>query len=278
MHILATTEDLLQRLLARDVRQQPQFDLGVVGGHEQVSGLGDEAGADLASQRRADRDVLEVGIVRRQPPGRGRGLVEGRVQAAVGPEQPGQRVQIRLGQLGQLAPALDLRDHRVLLANGLKHASVGRIAGLSSALPRQAQLAEQDLLQLLRGADHELLTGQLEDLPFERVGLGLDPVRDLLDALRIELGPRLLHGAQDPDQRQLDLVQEVRQPPGSDLLPLPAGERLQEQRVGGGGILDVRRQSALLAQLAERIGPAGRFEQVRPDLGVVCQHLRHLTQ
>ena len=38
MHILAAAEDLLEHVLAGDVGEHPQLDLGVVGGDEQVPG------------------------------------------------------------------------------------------------------------------------------------------------------------------------------------------------------------------------------------------------
>jgi hypothetical protein len=64
------------------VGQDAQLDLRVVGADELVTGLGDEARADLAAELGADRDVLKVRVGGRQPAGRRRGLVEGGVQAA----------------------------------------------------------------------------------------------------------------------------------------------------------------------------------------------------
>ena len=148
--VLAAAEDLLEHVLAGDVGEQPQLDLRVVGRHEQVAGLGDEAGADLAPERGADRDVLEVGVVRGQPPGGGGGLVEGRVQAALGVDEQRERVEVGLGELGQLPPALDLGDDLVLGADRLQDPRIGRVAGLAAPLARQAELAEQDLLELSR--------------------------------------------------------------------------------------------------------------------------------
>ena len=63
VHVLALSEDLLERVLARDVRQEPQLDLRVVGAGQEVAGLGDEARPDLPAQLGPDRDVLEVGVI-----------------------------------------------------------------------------------------------------------------------------------------------------------------------------------------------------------------------
>ena len=102
----------------------------------------------------------------------------------VGVDQQRQRVEVGLRELGQLPPALDLGDDLVLGADRLQHAGVGRVAGLAAPLARQAELAEQDLLQLPGRAERELLPGQLVDLALERVGLGLDPLGDLVRAAR----------------------------------------------------------------------------------------------
>ena len=65
--------------------------------------------------------------------------------------------------------------------------------------------------------------------------------------------PGFLHVPQDPHQGQLDLVQKIGQSPATYLLPLPARERLEQQRVGRGGVFDIGGQPALLAQLPERV-------------------------
>ncbi len=51
----------------------------------------------------------------------------------------------------------------VLVADRLEHARVGREAGLAAALAREAELLEEDLAELLRRADQELLLGELEN-------------------------------------------------------------------------------------------------------------------
>ena len=66
-------------------------------------------------------------------------------------------------------------------------AGVGGEAGLAAALLGQAELVEEDLGELLRRADRELVAGQLEDLGLE----GLDP---LLEALA-DVGQALLRRA-----------------------------------------------------------------------------------
>ena len=73
--VVAALERLDQRLVAGHVREHAQLDLRVVGGDQDVARIGDEGAADLASELRADRDVLQVrdrccsGGRSRRPPG-----------------------------------------------------------------------------------------------------------------------------------------------------------------------------------------------------------------
>ena len=119
---------------------------------------------------------------------------------------------------------------------------------------------------------------QDEDLALELVGLSLDPVGDLLEPLSVELGAGQLHLAQEANDRELDVLEKVGEPAPADLLALPRGERVQQQRVGGGLVLDVCAEASLLGQLAERVGAPGGLEQVGRDLGVVGEGCGDLTK
>ncbi len=78
-----------------------------------------------------------------------------------------------------------------------------------------------------------------------------------------------LHLAQDAHERELDLVHHGAQPALVDLLALPVGERAEQDRVGGDGILEVAREAALLGELGERVAAACGLEQVGAEQGVV---------
>ena len=81
--VVAVGEGLLQLRHVGHVRGEPQLDLAVVGAHQHMAGLGDEGVADLAADLGADRDVLQVGVGRGEPPGlRAR-------QAVAGVDPPG---------------------------------------------------------------------------------------------------------------------------------------------------------------------------------------------
>ena len=266
--VLAAQEDVAQHLLVGDVGEDPQLDLRVVDADQAVAGLGDEAAADLAAGLGADRDVLEVRVDRGEPAGGGVDLQERRVQAAVVADPVGERVEVGLDELGELPEALDLGDDRVLVADRLQDAGVGGEAGLAAALARQAELLEQDLAELLGRADHELLAGVLPDLALELVGVGADAGGDRLELGGVELDALLLGLAQDVDERELDVGQEVDEAALVELGGLLLGERVDEHGAGALLVVRVDGEPALLAQLVERVAAAGGVEQVGGDLGV----------
>ena len=98
-------EGVDQRPLLRDVGEDAQLDLAVVGDQQHVPGRGDEGAADALAQLGADGDVLQVGIGRGEPAGGRHRLVEAGVDAAVGADELRQGVDVGRLELGQLAVA-----------------------------------------------------------------------------------------------------------------------------------------------------------------------------
>jgi hypothetical protein len=118
----------------------------------------------------ADRDVLQVRVVARQPPGHRDGLRIGRVDAA-GLRVHHQRQLVGVGalQLREAAVLEQLARQRVVGGELLQHVLVGRRrAARGLAADRQAELAEQDLADLLRAAEVERLARELVGLLLER--------------------------------------------------------------------------------------------------------------
>ena len=95
MDVITAAVRFHQQRVLGEVRQQPEFDLGVVRGQQHMAGLDGKRSANLAAQFGADGNVLQVGIGRRQP-SRGRaGLPEGSVQAPGGrTQQRGQGIDV----------------------------------------------------------------------------------------------------------------------------------------------------------------------------------------
>ena len=101
MDVLALAEGLLHGLVIRNVGQNPQLDLAVVRIHQYTAGPGHEHFADLRPQVGTDRDVLQIGLRRGQPPGGGDQILEGGVNAAVGGNDLHEAVGIGALELGQ---------------------------------------------------------------------------------------------------------------------------------------------------------------------------------
>src|SRR6266850_2895355 len=88
VNVPALLEGFDERRVAREMGQESQLDLGVVGREQHRAGRSDEGAANGLAARGAHGDILQVRIGRRQP-ARGRpGLIEARVDA------PGQRVDV----------------------------------------------------------------------------------------------------------------------------------------------------------------------------------------
>ncbi len=81
MNVLPLGKSAHQQRIFAEMRHQPQLDLGIIRGDEQVSRGRDERRADLPAQFRLDRDILQVRIGGRQAPGSGAYLVERGVDA-----------------------------------------------------------------------------------------------------------------------------------------------------------------------------------------------------
>ena len=170
--VLPPLERLDQGRLLREVREDPQLDLRVVGGHEAPPVLRDERLADAPAELGADRDVLEIRVRRRQPPRRRDQLVERGVDAPRPRiDEHRQRVGVRALELGELAVLEDLPGQRVPERQLLQHVGVGGVAGLGALDRRQLQLLEEHDRELLRRDRVERLAGELVDLAREVVEL-----------------------------------------------------------------------------------------------------------
>jgi hypothetical protein len=199
------------------------------------------------------------------------------VQAAglVG-DQLGQRVQVCRLELRVLAPLLDLRDDLVLRADRLEDPRVGREARLAAALLGQAEHVEEDVGELLGRTDRELLARERVDLRLELGDSRVDLLPDLGKALRVELQTVALHLDQDVDERQLDLLEQPRQPLLLQALALALGDHARYHRALGQLVaaLDVRREALLLGQLDQRVAAASGVDQVCGDHRVMLERRR----
>ena len=263
-------EDLHQRRLAGGVREHAQLDLRVVGRDQHAALLGLEAAADLAPERRADGDVLHVRVRARQAPGLRDRLQERGVDARALVDELGEHVEVGLDQRRELAPALDPRDDLVLVADRLQHARVGRVARLAAALARQAELLEQDLAELLRRADQELLPGELEDLAVRAPSISAC-TRAVISCSRGTFRRTPSSSISRSTLTSGSSISSItaRRPRSSicsrcQSASAPSSTASRRQRV-----LDVAGEAALLAQLGERVAAPRGLEQVGAEQRVV---------
>ncbi len=233
---------------------------------------------------RADRDVLQVRVGGREPPGGGHRLVEGGVDAAgLGIHELGQSVDVGRLQLLHRAvvedPARQLVDERQLLEHVLGGGGGARLGGLLAAL--QAEPVEEHLAQLHGRVDVELALGENVDLGRERLELGLHLAAHAREELGVDLHAGPLHVGEHENERHLHRLVDRTQALGLEAL---AHRRLEPQHqlglgpggARGGNGRGVRRSDAVgpgrapLAEVLHRhvlegVGPAPGVEQVGGD-------------
>ena len=213
--VFALLERLDERLVARQVREDAQFDLAVVRGQQRPAlAARDECGAHLAAFLGADRDVLQVGIVARQAARRGDCLVERRVHAALAVAQRRQRVDVGALQLRELAPLEQQHRHLVVLRHLLQHFVVGLVLARRRAarlLQRRGavhfELVEQHDADLLRRAEVEGVARALVHARFELGDALVHLAADGSEVVAVERDALDLHVEQHGHERQLHLVE-----------------------------------------------------------------------
>ncbi len=213
MHVAIFREGVQQTRIRRQMRHDAQLDLRIIGGYQRVARCGDEGLADAPPLVRADRNVLQIGIGRRQSAGRRDTLMIAGVDASrVLVDLLGQLVRVGRLEFGDAAIFENQFGQRIRCRQFLEHVFRGRrLSGRRLAHHRQAELAEQDLLQLL---------GRIHVERAARFGvslrLQLQHARREFRALRLQKSPihqhaGALHAIQHRHQRLLDGLVEVLQ-------------------------------------------------------------------
>ena len=208
--------------------EQAQFDLAVVGGDELAPLRRDEGAADLAPFLGADRNVLQVGLRRRQAPGRGRGERVGRVDAAGSRiDEARQSVGVGRLQLGDLPPFEHARRQLMALRGEVLEHARGRRPGAGRGLlaAGQAHLAEQDVAELLRRAGVEGRADDFVDLGLERGHALRELARHARQDGAVDRDSAPLHARQHLDERTLEPLVDRRHLLGDEA-------RLQDARRG----------------------------------------------
>ena len=235
MEVCPAAERVDQVLVGRQVREQAQFDLGVVGRQEALAfRQRHEAGADLAAELGAHGDVLEVRIRRGQAAGGGDRLVERGVHAPVARAQARQRVDVGRLDLGELAVAQDERRHLVLGGQLLEHTRVGGVAALVLLARLEAEHLEQDVRELLGRVEVELLPRDPVDARGQPVELALRGLAEALEVRGVDGGARALHDREHRDERQVDVAVGCQRPVALERALERFGETARRGGLGGG--------------------------------------------
>ena len=133
MNVGAAAERFDHVLVTAQMGHDTQLNLRIIGREEQsVSLIGNKSFANVAPQRFADGDVLQVRVRRAKPTGRGDRLIERSMDfARLGIDQLGQGVDIRAQQLFQAAVVKEFPDDRMTVAQFLQNTFVRTVtAGL----------------------------------------------------------------------------------------------------------------------------------------------------
>ena len=211
--VVAAAVGLDQQRVGGEVGEQAQLDLRVVGGEQQVAGLGDEGGANLAAQLGADGDVLQVGIDGREASGGRAGHVEGGVQAAgARVEQRGQRVDVSRFELGELAVLEHQARDVVLGGEAFEHIDGGG-DGLALAVLHglgQVELVEEHVAELLGRVDVELGAALLPDVAGLLAGVALEALRHFGEDFGVDLDAGGFHARQHGRHGEIDVVVNLR--------------------------------------------------------------------
>ncbi len=297
--VLPLRERVDQSRVLGEVREHAQLDLRIIAGEQHAAGIGDERASNLAPELGANRDVLHVRIARREAPGRGDRLIIRGVQATgLGIDRGGKRLDIRAHELGEHAVLEDLARDRVELRQLLEHVGVGREAGLRLARLGQRELLEQQLLELLRRADVDGVTGELVDLAFERLQAASDVGAEGAQVSNVQADAVELHDPEHARERNLEVAeqpvelfldharqQQVRQPQRRiGVLGGVVGRARDVDRVEADLLLaaaadllvrDHRVAEVLLGQRVQAVALARRIEQVRGDHRIAA-HAAHV--
>ena len=248
MNVRAVQKRLLHVLVAGDVRQNAQLDLGVIGVHQLLAVPGHKVATQAAAQLGADGDVLQVRLGGRDAPGAGLGLDKGGVHPTVRRLRRQQAIYVGRQQLGVGAVLQDLVDDRAVRAQAFQRGGVGGVAAGVFLARRQAQLVKQGFAQLLGAVHVELVAHLSVDILQDAVQLAPQAVAKGADAVGVYRKADTLHVRQHAGQRQLHLIVQFALAAGVQFGGQPFQQRGQHPGIGGGFAVERRRHAVLGSQ------------------------------
>ena len=213
MHVLSRTESLDESRVLAEVRHQTKLDLRIVGTEEGTAFVRYEGLTDSTPFGGADGDVLDVGITAGEATGSSDGLIEGRVDLAIGIDQFGQGLDIGAEELLHPSVVKDLPDDGMLVPKLLQHLfACGVASGLSLlGLVDDLELVEEHFAYLLTAVDIDRMADEGVDLFLEK-GKSFLELLGLTGKTRFVQAHALpLHPEEHKHQGHLDLLEELRE-------------------------------------------------------------------
>lgn len=199
-------------LIAREMRQQTQFDLAVVGTQEQASRIRYHRLADQFAPLGTYRQVLQVGVRRTESSRSRDGLVVGRMYLTrLRIDIAGQRGDVGRDQFFQFAIVQYLTYYRMAVFDAEQHLLRGGILARLRFLSLIAQVhgLKQQVTYLARRVDIQRRAGHRVYLLLQRLQFGGQLVLSLLEFGHIDAHTGLLHLAEYAHQRQAPLPHTV---------------------------------------------------------------------
>ena len=158
------------------MRQDAQFNLGIIRVHEHTAFLWNKYLAYFPAQGHAHRDILKVWLRAADTPRGRNGLVEFAVNPSVLTDVGCQAFRIGGIQLCQLAVVQDFLDHRIIRRQFFQYIRCRGITGLCLFASRKLHLFKENLSQLLGGIDIEFMPCLLVNFLFQLGNSHLKPV------------------------------------------------------------------------------------------------------
>ena len=238
------------------MREQAQLDLRVVHRQKDAALARRERRLDGTPQLRARRNVLQIGVARRQTPRRGDGLVVRGVHTPVTTAQRAQRVQIGRLNLGLLTPVQNQAHDLVVAGKVAQHLGVGRIVaalGLFEALGRKSHNIKQHVRELHGAADVKgLVAGQVANAALDIGNLGRQALGQITQAVGIHEHARALHLGKHRHERHLNPIEHVGGVLAGHAVTQRCNQRQRQGRRASGGRRSVLASTLCAARRRQR--------------------------
>ncbi len=224
MNILPLAERFQHGFILRNMRHDAQFNLRIVNRDQPGARRGDKALTHASAKLRPRGDVLQVRILRGNPPGGGARLIERGVNSTGSRvDLQGESVHVSGFQFGQLAKFQDFVNNRVLPAHAFQHSGgSGQLAraGLARAVGRfQAQALKKHIRELLGGIEIERFAYPRVNRILNALDLFVQLQRKICKQIQVQQDAFLFHIRQHRDKLHLQVAVQLLRLMGNKVCP-----------------------------------------------------------